>query len=357
MTRSGVITESQGNLLQADVDALVNTVNTAGVMGKGIALQFKRAFPAMFTDYARAAKAGDVRLGRMHVWPTEQLSGPRYVINFPTKGHWKASSRLADIDKGLDDLVRVVRELQIHSLALPPLGCGNGGLDWAVVEPLMRAKLEPLTDVDILLFPPAGAPPAAAMPSAEKRPAMTPGRAALIGLLARYERHALAEASLIETQKLMYFLQLAGEPLKLQFVPHHYGPYADNLRHVLRLVEGHFLSGFGDGSSVVQQAEPLSLLPEAERSAQPVLSAHPETASRINQVLELVEGFESPYALELLATVHWVATHDGDANTDVIVEKVRAWSPRKGRMFSSEHIRTALEVLRDRGWLSQLASV
>ena len=156
-----MITEAHGDLLDADADALVNTVNTVGVMGKGIALQFKRAFPEMFRAYARAAKAGDVELGRMHVWPTGQMTGPRYVINFPTKGHWRASSRLADIERGLDDLVRVVRELRITSVALPPLGCGNGGLDWADVEPRIRHALTAVPDVDIVLYPPGEAPPTA----------------------------------------------------------------------------------------------------------------------------------------------------------------------------------------------------
>jgi O-acetyl-ADP-ribose deacetylase (regulator of RNase III) len=354
MTRSGVISQSHGNLLQADVDALVNTVNTVGVMGKGIALQFKRAFPAMFRDYARAAKSGEVRLGSMHVWPTGQLSGPRFVINFPTKGHWKASSRLADIERGLDDLVRVIRDEAIRSIAVPPLGCGNGGLDWSVVEPLIRAKLEPLVDVEVLLFPPVGAPAAASMTTAGPTPRMSAGRAALIGLLGSYSRHALAEPSLIEAQKLMYFLQLAGEPLRLEFQGHHYGPYADNLRHVLQEVEGHYLSGFGDGSLLVAQAEPLTLLPGAEDAARPVLEQHPETRERIDRVLDLIEGFESAYSLELLATVHWLLDHEGPRGLDDVVTAVQAWSPRKGLMFTPEHIRIAVEALESRGWVPQL---
>lgn len=351
-----MISRSQGNLLQADVDALVNTVNTVGVMGKGIALQFKRAFPAMFKDYARAAKTGELQLGSMHVWATGQLTSPRFVINFPTKGHWKASSRLVDIERGLDDLVRVIREQGIRSVAVPPLGCGNGGLDWSVVEPLIRAKLEPLADVEVLLFPPAGAPDAASMSTAEAAPRMSAGRAALIGLLASYSRHALAEPSLIEAQKLMYFLQLAGEPLRLEFQGHHYGPYADKLRHVLREVEGHYLSGFGDGSVPVEQAEPLRLLPGAEDAAQPVLDQHPETRARIDRVLDLIEGFESAYSLELLATVHWLIAHERAHDLEAVVAAVQSWSPRKGRMFTPEHIRIALEALESRGWVPLLTA-
>ena len=179
-----MIAEAHGNLLQADVDALVNTVNTVGVMGKGIALQFTRAFPAMFEDYAGAVKRHELTLGTLHVWPTDSMTGPRLVINLPTKGHWKAGSGLSDIERGLDDLVRVIEREGITSIAVPPLGCGNGGLDWAVVEPLIRARLGRLQAVDVLLYPPERATSAADMPVGAPRPRMTPGRAALIALLA-----------------------------------------------------------------------------------------------------------------------------------------------------------------------------
>ena len=351
-----MITQAQGNLLEAEVDALVNTVNTVGVMGKGIALQFKRAYPEMFKSYARAAKSHSLELGRMHMWPTGLLTGPRFIINFPTKGHWRSTSKLADIERGLNDLVRVIQEYSIRSIAVPPLGCGNGGLDWSIVEPLIRRKLQPLTDVDVLLYPPEGAPAAANMPTAEVRPEMTPARAALIELMARYARHAVGDPSLIETQKLSYFLQVAGEPLKLEFVDHIYGPYADNLRHALRGIEGHYVSGFGDGATPVQEVEPLVLLPGAEAAAQLVLIEHPDTEERIKRVMQLVQGFESAYALELLATVHWVIEHDVEhGGLDEVVAAVQSWSPRKGRMFSPEHIAVAREALRDRGWISALA--
>ena len=124
-----MIKETAGNLLSADAEALINTVNTEGVMGKGIALQFKKAYPAMYDAYRKAAKAGKVRLGHMHVWPTGQMTGPKYIINFPTKGHWKSSSKLKDIESGLADLIAVIGRLGIESIAVPPLGCGNGGLD------------------------------------------------------------------------------------------------------------------------------------------------------------------------------------------------------------------------------------
>lgn len=149
-----MITQADGNLLDADVDALVNTVNTVGVMGRGIALQFRRAFPAMFDDYVRAVKSGEVQIGRMHVWETDLLAGPRFVINFPTKRHWRGGSNLRWIEAGLEDLVRTIGEHKIRSLAVPPLGCGNGGLDWREVELRITRALGQLPDVEVLLFPP-----------------------------------------------------------------------------------------------------------------------------------------------------------------------------------------------------------
>lgn len=351
-----MISEARGNILDADVEALVNTVNTVGVMGKGIALQFKRAFPDMFKDYAAAAKRGDVEIGRMHLWHVQKLDGPRLIINFPTKRHWRAASRLSDIEAGLDDLARVLAEEGVRSVAIPPLGCGHGGLDWAVVEPLIRARLETLEAVDVRLFPPAGAPAAADMHSAGPAPSMTAGRAALIKLLGSYSRLAVAGATLIEVQKLMYFLQAAGEHLRLEYGRSFYGPYADNLRAVLRDMEGHYLEGFGDGSQRVQVAEPIVLLPGAEEAAEADFAKHPETRDRIARVIDLVAGYESAYSLELLATVHWVLTEQPSAVDDPakITELVHSWSDRKQRLFSAKQVATAWETLRGQGWLSTL---
>ncbi|MFV2103727.1 macro domain-containing protein [Micromonospora sp. LOL_024] len=157
---------SRGNLLIADVDALVNTVNTVGVMGKGIALQFKRAYPANYAAYRSACAKNEVRLGQMLVFNSARLGPRRFVINFPTKGHWRATSALSDIHVGLADLVRVVRDRQITSIAVPALGCGNGGLDWKQVRPAIEQAFTDLPDVRVLLFPPPGAPDPAGMPVA-----------------------------------------------------------------------------------------------------------------------------------------------------------------------------------------------
>lgn len=348
-----MITEARGNLLAADVEALVNTVNTVGVMGKGIALQFARAFPAMLAAYELAAKRGDIRLGEVSVWANNALSGPRWILNFPTKGHWKARSRLADIEAGLADLVQVVRAKGIISVAVPPLGCGNGGLRWDDVRPLIEAAFAQVPEVDVRLYPPDGAPAADAMATATRRPAWTPGKAALVHVVARYSERAL-DVSLIEVQKLMYFLQVAGEPLRLRFEKGIYGPYADNLRHSLSVVEGHFLTGFGDASQSVASAEPIVVIPEAAAEADRELAALPETRGRIDRVLALSDGFETAYGMELLSSVHWVATAAGDppvVDAAAAAALVGRWSPRKKQMFGPDHVTVAWDRLRDEGWL------
>jgi O-acetyl-ADP-ribose deacetylase (regulator of RNase III) len=352
MGLTAMITEATGDLLDADVDALVNTVNTVGVMGKGLALQFRRAYPAMFDDYQRAANAGQLHLGQMHVWRTGAATGPAYIINFPTKGHWRSRSRIDDLDRGLTDLARVIRDLGIHSIAVPPLGCGNGGLDWTQVEPRIRAALAGLDDVRIILYPPGRTPSAAEMTTRTSAPPMTPPRAALVRIIDEYTARAL-EVSIIEVQKLLYFLQTAGEPLGLRYTKGFYGPYADDLRHALVSLEGHYVVGFGDGSAKVLDAEPLSLLPGATDAADRTLANRPATSGRIDRVLALAAGYETPYGMELLASVHWIATHEAPdpADAERIAHLVRAWTPRKGRMYTEDHVLGAWRTLRERGWL------
>lgn len=346
------ITRGTGNLLTEDVDALVNTVNTEGIMGKGIALQFKKAWPAMFKDYEAACKRGEVTPGRMHIWETGSLTGPRYIINFPTKRHWRARSKLIDIETGLHDLTRVIRELSITSIAIPPLGCGNGGLDWREVEPRILRSLEPLAGaVDVRIFAPKGAPSAAEQPSREPAPKLTPARAALLALMREYERVSFEPPTLVEVQKLAYFLQSNGEALRLVFSAAIYGPYADDLRKSLRAMEGHFIIGFGDGSLPITKAEPIRVKPEIYEALDRYIAGHPATAARIHSVLSEIEGFESTYGLELLATVHWVMTHDATAmaNSGVAHKEIRRWNQRKSSLFTQPHVESAWRVVHERG--------
>jgi O-acetyl-ADP-ribose deacetylase (regulator of RNase III) len=340
-----------GDILRDESDALVNTVNCVGVMGRGIALQFKKNWPENFKAYAAACQRHDVQPGRMFVYETSQLTAPRFIINFPTKRHWRGKSRIEDIEAGLVALSATIREHGIRSIALPPLGSGLGGLDWSEVRARIEAALADLPGVHVRVYEPKGAPASASMSRSRDVPTMTPGRAALVGLINRYLSGLLDPAvSLLEVHKLMYFMQEAGEPLRLKYVRAPLGPYAENLRHVLNAIEGHLIAGYADGGETPSKL--LTLVPGAVEDASAYLKEHDQTRERFERVNSLVEGFESPFGLELLSSVHWVVTRDGTPinDQDGLVEHTYAWSPRK-RQFTPRQIRIAADTLATRNWI------
>ena len=336
-----------GDLLESDTEALVNTVNTVGVMGKGIALQFKRRFPENYRLYAAACRHGEVEIGRMFVTTADPLEGPRAIVNFPTKRHWRNPSLIGDIEAGLPDLRSLIERERFSSVAIPPLGCGLGGLRWDDVRPRIEDALSDL-DAQILLFAPSGAPAKAALGSASRRPKMTLFRAALIDLVRRYARFGESLTPLV-TQKLLYFLQEAGENLQLRFERNRFGPYADRARHAAQALEGHYLVGFGDGTEWKQ----ISLLPGAEAEAKPALEANPQTVKRLDRVSELIEGFETPYSLELLASTHWLAVHEHLDDPSKAALEIASWNPRKARLFGPRDVQLAWDHLEETGWLGQ----
>ena len=340
-----------GDILTEDVEALVNSVNCVGVMGRGIALQFKKAFPDNFKAYASACTREKVQPGRMFVFETGYLTGPRYIINFPTKRHWRGKSRLEDIEAGLAALEQEIRERNIRSIAIPPLGSGLGGLKWQDVRQRIAARLQELTDVKVVVFEPDGGPEDEKVNRSTKVRQMTPGRAVLVGLVDRYLRGLLdTSVTLLEVHKLMYFMQKAGEPLRLTYRKESYGPYAQNLRHVLTAVEGHLIAGYADGGEAPNKE--LELVPGAIDDATAFLEDHQETRARFEKVLALVEGFESPFGLELLTTVHWVACEHPNTTEEEIVDKTYKWGERK-RQFSERQIRLALHILKEQDWLEE----
>src|SRR5581483_8654919 len=235
-----MIEEAEGNLLTSDAEALVNTVNCVGYMGKGIALQFKQAYPENFRAYERAARAGEIKPGQMFIYETNFMINPKFIINFPTKRDWRGKSKIKDIQSGLKALIKDVKRLGIHSIAVPPLGCGNGGLDWSMVRPMIETAFESIPNVHLLLYAPHGAPQAKEMPIHTTKPKMTSSKALFIKLIQRYSALHYRR-TLLEIQKLAYFLQEAGEVLQLKYEAGRYGPYAANLNKVLERIKGHFI--------------------------------------------------------------------------------------------------------------------
>jgi O-acetyl-ADP-ribose deacetylase (regulator of RNase III) len=341
---------TQGDLLKADTDAIVNTVNCVGVMGKGIALQFKQKWPENFKTYAHACKNGKVVPGRMFIYDAGGFVRPHFIINFPTKQDWRGKSKIEFIEEGLDDLIAQVERLGIKSVALPPLGCGNGGLEWQEVRRMILDAFEWLPHVNVLLFEPKGAPAPQEMVNRTKRPAMTPARAAIVKIISIY-RQMQYGLSKIEVQKLAYLLEEAGQPLNLAFVKHNYGPYSDKLRHVLKAMDGHYVLGVGDHASEADIVAVPEALAEADRFFE--VQEGLEVQHRVEQIAKLIEGFETPYGMELLATVHWVANYEGRGRSaEDAVEAVHDWNERKHRLLQPRHIALAWQRLKENGWIN-----
>ena len=336
-----------GDMFEGSADALVNTVNCVGVMGRGVALQFKARFPDNFKAYKRACDKGEVMPGHMFVFDRGERVSPRWIINFPTKRHWRVASRLEDVSAGLDDLARQITTLGIRKIVLPPLGCGLGGLVWTDVRTLIESKLSGFDDVTISVYQPGNQPDRLVHNRAVQK--MKIGSASLVLLVKRYLDGLLDPfVSLIEIQKLMYFLQEAGEPLKLNFIKYHYGPYATNLRFVLQRMDGQYVCGYRDGGDYPDKE--ISLMPGAYVEACQVMDGYPDTRKKMDRVFRLVEGFETPDGMELLASVHWACVHAHIQEESEIVEYIHNWTIRK-RRFTARQIGLARMALVKNEWL------
>lgn len=345
----------KGDILKADVEALVNTVNCVGYMGRGIALQFKKAFPDNFTAYKKFCDKRKLKPGSMFIFELEGSGNPRYIINFPTKRHWRGNSRMDDIESGLLALSKDVKRLNIKSIAIPPLGSGLGGLNWEDVRAKIERTFRPFEGVMVFVHEPFDAPKLLNITRSKKVPNMTPGRAVLIGLIRQYLAGLMdTSITLIELHKLMYFTQAAGEDLRLRYTKASHGPYAENLRHVLSAIDGYFISGYDDGGD--NPKKEITLVPGGYDDAALFLNEHPETRNRFDRVAELVEGFETPFGMELLATVHWIGHHEKLTEPDKVVESVYRWSPTK-KKFERRQIVLALDILKRKGWLPEEFSV
>lgn len=343
-----MIAYQTGDITESGAEALVNTVNCVGVMGRGVALQFKKIFPENFKAYHAACERKEVQPGGMFVFETNMLH-PRYIINFPTKRHWRGKSRMEDIESGLESLVHEVKARGIRSIAIPPLGSGMGGLHWPEVHHRIVKALEPLDGVEVHVYEPRKGSESRRKATNRSVPGMTSGRAVLVMLMDRYVCALLDPfVTLLEVHKLMYFMQAAGEPLKLEYAQGPYGPYAENLRHVLDRIEGHFVSGYDDGKD--SPGKPLELVPGAVEDAQKFLTPYQNTKDRFGRVVDLVSGFETPSGLELLATVHWVTDKHKPSSAKEVMETVYAWGTQK-KQFTERQIHIALDALEGKGWI------
>ncbi|MFV1883030.1 MAG: macro domain-containing protein [Balneola sp.] len=333
-----------GNLLDSPAEALVNTVNTVGVMGKGIALQFKNRFPNNYKVYKKACDDGTFDVGQVLVVHDGDLLHSKTIINFPTKKHWRSPSKYEYISSGLIALKDAIQKHQIKSVAIPPLGCGNGGLDWEKVKSLITEGLKNV-EADIYLYTPNDKiKQVLQKENKPKEVKLTDARAMLLYLMFEYEKTG-DQSTLLVANKLAYFLQRSGEELRLKFEPHHYGPYSVQLNHVLLYLNGTYLKGMEQNEIKPFEVFELNYekFEEVKEYIQNRLPA--EKRKRLEKVLELVKGFESAFSLELLSSVDFIAKKEGSGDIDQIIKELNSWSDRKGDLFERRYVEIAREQL------------
>lgn len=351
-----MVSFTQGNLLEADVEAVVNTVNTQGIMGKGIALMFKDRFPANFEAYAHACKRKEVRIGKMFVTKREELFGPAWIINFPTKTHWRVNTRLEWVKEGLHDLVRVIKQEKIRSIAVPPLGCGNGGLEWAVVRPLIVDALEGVEGLDAIVYEPTETYQNVSKRAGVEK--LTPARALVAEMVRRYCLLGI-DCSILEVQKLAWFIERGvqcmqvEDPLQLEFRANKYGPYSHRLNKLLDSLDGSYLRC----EKRLADAGPFDLIwfndAKKERVGTYLTSGEGKAyAGVLEWAARTIDGFESPLGMELLATVDWLLEREHVEPTIASVKKgLSDWAGgkeagrRKVRILNDRLIGIALEQL------------
>ncbi|WP_294196905.1 macro domain-containing protein [uncultured Sphingomonas sp.] len=344
------ITFKIGDMFAEPVEAIVNTVNCVGVMGKGVALAFKKRWPANFKVYKAACDAGTLVPGTVLTYEQHQLFGtgePRFLVNFPTKLDWRDPSRLSYIETGLDALIADIRRLGIRSIALPPLGCGNGGLDWADVKPIIVEKLSVLDDVDIIVLAPRDS---ADEPEfvGKTTLAMNATRATLLKTLSELEIQFDGAFDRLSLQKIVYLLQAFGIDFKLDFRRNLYGPYSETLKKAFGALERHgMIAGFFDGEKRAH------VTPAGCAGADEFLITRGIATDPVIQNLSrLIEGYESPYGMELLSSVHALAS-DGEARTAEDVAVALSGGRDHRNTFDDPSIHAAYDRLANDGLITR----
>ena len=333
-----------GNILESSAEALVNTVNTVGVMGKGIALQFKNQFPNNYKIYKEACKNKTLTIGQLLITEEESLlGGKKTIINFPTKTHWRMPSEYEYIDAGLASLANEIRARKIQSVAIPPLGSGNGGLDWNRVRKMIENALQGL-DCKIYIYEPNAAIKKVLK---SERAKLTPARAMMLSVL--YDLVRSGEfVSEFSAEKIAYFLQRFGakDEFKLDFEPNFYGPYSGKVRHVLYHLNGSYIMGYS--SKDKKPFEELSLVMDAEGEVNAFLNQTENL--HFKQIVEktkaFLNGYYSPFGLELLSTIDFIKTEKKKEGPEEIRKELESWSDRKKTLFASQKfINQALQNL------------
>ncbi|MBL7785688.1 MAG: macro domain-containing protein [Chitinophagales bacterium] len=327
-----------GNLLESDAEALVNTVNTVGVMGKGIALQFKNAFPDNYKKYVHACKQKTLQVGTLLVVQDHsQLYGTKIIINFPTKTDWRKPSEYTYVEQGLSELSKYIEDHNIKSIAIPPLGAGNGGLLWANVKTLIHQYLAE-SPATIWVYEPNYAVQEILK---KERVPLTPARAMLLAVL--YELVSNGEfVSEFACEKVCYFLQRFGadEHFKLNFEAQYYGPYSGKVKHVLYYLNGSYLRGYS--SKDKKPFEILDLLVHFKPDVLAYLKQYPKESQIVAATSTFLEGWYGNFDLELLSTLDYLVQTKKTTDIVILKAELARWNARKSKLFADKS--TALEM-------------
>ncbi|WP_158796317.1 macro domain-containing protein [Pedobacter sp. L105] len=333
-----------GNLLESPAEALVNTVNTVGVMGKGIALQFKKQFPSNYKTYEKACKNKTFHTGELLINEEESLlNGKKTIINFPTKTDWRKPSEYSYIETGLKELVLAIQKRNIKSIAIPPLGAGNGGLEWNKVKSLMQQYLSEV-DSNIYIYQPTTTIQEVLK---KERVKLTPARAMLLSVLFDLVNNG-EFVSEFASEKIAYFLQRFGaqDIFKLDFQPNFYGPYSGKVKHVLYYLNGSYITGYS--SKDKKPFEELGIMRDSENDVINYLNepANLHLREIVERTKQFLTGFYSSFGLELLSTIDFIAQQYDTKSPDKISAYLYQWSDRKKTLFSNERfVNLAIERL------------
>jgi len=341
------ITYKHGDIFLENVDAIVNTVNCVGVMGKGVALQFKKYSTENFKEYKKLCDAKKLAPGNMFIFDlgNDLLNPkkPRYLINFPTKNHWREKSKFSYIEEGLDDFIVQIQEHEITSVAMPALGCGNGGLPWDDVQKIIHDKLADIDDIDFIVIPPRDAviPPEYAGPTHK----MTYERALLLKIIGEFETYFGGYLTHMSLQEIVYFLQALGVNYTMDFDLRSFGPYSEKLAKIFeRMDQQKYIDGFNDGEVQVTST--------AFSEANSYLNDNPQNSDKVIKSLsQLVDGFESPYGMELLASTHYTASH-GNSDFNFIMSQIAEWKGAEQNGYQENVVRQAYDRLLEDGLLA-----
>ncbi|MDE6730834.1 MAG: macro domain-containing protein [Oscillospiraceae bacterium] len=322
-----------GDLLQSDAYALVNTVNCEGYMGKGIAYQFKLRFPEMNTAYVKKCKGGELVPGTLHCYETEN----HLIINFPTKNKWREKSRIEYISSGLEELVNQIQSRQISSIAIPPLGSGNGGLNWSEVKKLMLAKLKSIEKTtEIYIYEPSRNYQAVA--SAE--PQLSPSALILMKMKFALDQNHFNDICL---QKTAYFMNILSQKEYFHFKKANYGPYDHSIDVICRNIK-EFQTYYNVDST--EKAYEILLKKLISQSVEEKLSYY---TPYIEKAATFTNHFETTKDVEGAATVLFIIQKQQGIKKYDIIRQFKNWSEEKAARFSENEILNAIQSLESYG--------